>query len=86
MSGTYSSLYPQHIKKLILLSPLGLKFKPKDFKMENVRFQDGKAAPKCATAIYKRLWGKFTPFSYYRGKGVTENVVRKSLTGYVKKH
>jgi len=38
LTGTYSSMYPQHIKKLILLSPLGLKFKPKDFKIENVRF------------------------------------------------
>lgn len=84
IAGTYASLYPQHIKKLILLSPLGLKFKPNGFKIENCKFEDGKAPPRCATSIYKRLWGKFTPFSYYRK--ISESRVRESLTGYVKKH
>jgi len=27
VTGTYASLYPQHVKKLVLLSPLGLKQK-----------------------------------------------------------
>lgn len=86
LSGTYASIYPQHIKKLILLSPLGLKFKPQNFKMENVRLQEGKAPPKCALQIQKMLWGKFTPFSLYRGRGMSEKGVIKSLTGYVRKH
>jgi len=31
LAGTYASLYPHFIKKLILLSPLGLKKKPEGF-------------------------------------------------------
>ena len=84
LRGTYASLYPQHIKKLILLSPLGLKFRPEKFKIENCRFENGKAAPKCATMITKRLWGSLTPFSYYRS-GISEKTIRKSLIGYVRK-
>jgi len=61
-----------------------LKFRPKKFKIENCRFENGKAAPKCATMITKRLWGSLTPFSYYRS-GISEKTIRKSLIGYVRK-
>jgi pimeloyl-ACP methyl ester carboxylesterase len=39
LAGTYASHYPQFIRKLILLSPLGLKFKPEGCEgIENIRF------------------------------------------------
>ena len=38
LSGTYASKYPQHIKKLVLLSPAGLKVRPENFKIKNIRY------------------------------------------------
>ena len=38
LGGTYASKYPQHIKKLVLLSPLGLKVKPDNFDLKDIRF------------------------------------------------
>ena len=42
LSGTYASKHPQHIKKLVLLSPLGLKLRPDNFDFKNIRFQAGR--------------------------------------------
>ena len=80
--GTYASHYPQHIEKLVLLSPLGLKFKPQDFDIDNLRFSDGKALSSWEKILYSTLWGRFTPFSIYRKS--SEARVRKSLIKYVK--
>lgn len=54
------------MEKLVLLSPLGLKFKPKDFDIDNLRFSDGKALSSWEKILYSTLWGRFTPFSVYR--------------------
>ena len=45
LSGTYASKYPQHIRKLVLLSPAGLKVKPKDYKINKKGYQRGAGPP-----------------------------------------
>ena len=85
LAGTYASLHPQFIKKLILLSPLGLKFKPEGCEgIENMRFQSTRGPPKWALSLASALWGKFTPFAIARK--LSEHRVRKILAGYVRRH
>lgn len=64
--GTYASLYPQHIRKLLLLSPLGVKQRPENFSLDRMRFMRGNGPPRWAVAIAKSLWGKVSPFSVLR--------------------
>lgn len=41
LSGLYASQYPQHIKKLLLISPAGFTDKIPNFKPENLKFREG---------------------------------------------
>ena len=38
LMGTYAAKYPQHIRKLVLLSPLGLKVRPENFDLSRIRY------------------------------------------------
>jgi cardiolipin-specific phospholipase len=40
LAGTYASRYPQHIRKLILATPLGVPFKPEECVPENISYAD----------------------------------------------
>jgi len=37
--GCYAEKYPQHIKKLLLMSPIGYQVKPENFTWEKVKFR-----------------------------------------------
>ena len=84
LSGTYASLYPQHIKKLVLLSPLGLKVRPANFDLKKLRFQAGRGPPAFLRVTAKTLWGKVSPFSIMRL--LSEKRCRKFLKGYQERH
>ena len=61
LMGTYASLYPQHIRKLVLLSPVGLRVKPENaVKIARDDWFDG--TPEAFRTLKDELWGKVTPF------------------------
>ena len=65
LMGTYASLYPQHIRKLILLSPLGLAQKPLNFgKIAIDRKWD--EAPWAVRQLKDKYWGKIRPLDLGR--------------------
>ena len=82
--GTYASLYPQHIRKLVLLSPLGIKPAPEDFDVARIRFMRGNGPPKWVVGIASALWGKISPFSVLKLR--SEAKVREILNGYIQRH
>jgi pimeloyl-ACP methyl ester carboxylesterase len=84
VAGTYASIYPQHVNKLILLSPLGLKIPPKNWNIEGMRFKNDRGPPRWAISVSKFAWGHLTPFQVLRN--LTESRVRRMLSQYVKKH
>lgn len=43
--GTYAAAHPQHVRKLLLLSPLGTKAAPENFDLKNMRFMRGAGPP-----------------------------------------
>lgn len=82
LSGLYAAWRPQHIKKLVLLSPLGVKQRPENFDVSQVRFNHGNPPPRWALYLSKKLWGKLTPFSVLRK--LSEKRVRSLLQGYIR--
>jgi pimeloyl-ACP methyl ester carboxylesterase len=84
LCGLYASWKPEHIKKLLLLSPLGVKQRPENFDLSQVRFQQGRAPPKWFMPLAKALWGKITPFSVARK--MSDKRVRNSLRSYIDRH
>ena len=48
LSGMYASWKPQHIKKLMLLSPVGVKQKPEGppHNLKNLRYAEGRPPPR----------------------------------------
>ena len=79
--GTYAAKYPQHIRKLILLSPLGLKVAPENWDLKRMRFMRGRGPPKWAVAIARNLWGVVSPFSLLRLR--SEKKIREFLNRYI---
>jgi len=84
LCGLYASWKPEHVKKLLLLSPLGVKQRPENFDLSQVRFQQGRAPPKWFMPLAKALWGKITPFSVARK--MSDKRVRNSLRSYIDRH
>ena len=80
LAGTYAALYPQHVRKLLLLSPLGVKDRPENFKLKNIRFMRGRGPPRWASGVAKVLWGKVAPFSMLKMR--SEAKCRTWLNGY----
>ena len=79
--GSYAAMNPQHVRKLILLSPLGVKDKPENFSLNKIRWRRGRGPPYWAVAFGKLLWGKVSPFAFFQVG--SEARVRKTLSRYV---
>ena len=59
--GTYASKHPEHIKKLILLSPLGVKTRPDNFNVKRMHYPSGYGPPQWAKGISEKFCGKVNP-------------------------
>ena len=57
LMGTYAATNPQHVKKLFLLSPLGIKYPPENFKLRNMFYPEGYGPPRWAVGFSERFWG-----------------------------
>lgn len=82
--GTYAARYPQHIRKLVLLSPLGVKERPEDWDLSKMRFMRGRGPPRWAVALARNLWGLISPFSLLRLR--SEGKIRQFLNSYIDRH
>lgn len=82
--GTYAAKYPQHVRKLLLLSPLGTKQRPENWDLSRTRFMRGMGPPAWAVSIAKSLWGKFSPISLLKLR--SEAKVREGLNSYIDRH
>ena len=78
LMGTYAALYPLHIKKLILLSPLGIKRRPENFKAKNMFYPEGYGPPNWAKGISEKRWGKIVPMNIAKRVG-TEKLSKKMI-------
>lgn len=81
ISGLYSLQYSQHIKKLILVSPIGFQFEPDDFNWYKIETRSGfRAGPPpnmFGVGGYEWAWSKrINHFQIYRYFG--EFVGRKA--------
>jgi cardiolipin-specific phospholipase len=85
LMGTYASLYPQHVKKLLLLSPLGIKQRPENFRLKKMFYPEGFGPPNWVRGISEALWGKVVPASIARKIGA-ERMVRYGIGKYLNKH
>ncbi len=79
--GTYAARYPQHVRKLILLTPIGVKQRPENFELSKMRSIRGADPPKWAGAIGNALWGTISPITIL--KFSTEDKVRQILNDYI---
>ena len=82
--GTYAARYPQHVRKLLLLSPLGVKEAPENFQLARIRFAAGSGPPAWAVSIASNLWGKISPFTVLRLR--SQGKVREMLDSYINRH
>jgi pimeloyl-ACP methyl ester carboxylesterase len=79
LMGTYAALHPLHIKKLILLSPLGIKKRPENFKAKNMFYPEGYGPPNwAAKVIGEKLWGKIVPMNIAK-KVASEKLSKKMI-------
>lgn len=85
LMGTYASLYPQHIKKLLLLSPLGIKQRPEAYSLKRMVYPEGYGPPNWVKGFQEKFWGKVVPGSIVRKIG-PERMVRYGITKYLNKH
>ena len=81
LCGLYAAWKPEHVKKLLLLSPLGVKQRPENFNLCMLRFQNGRAPPRWLLPLAGKLWGKITPFSIVRK--LSDKRIRSGLRGYI---
>jgi pimeloyl-ACP methyl ester carboxylesterase len=88
--GNYALKYHKHIKKLVLLSPVGIRVPVKQLdgyeefvmKAKQVRAQGGAAPPLYYHAIMKILWRQeMSPFGFI--KFVGDKQTKKLLAGYL---
>ena len=82
MSGNYAVRYPQHIKKLLLLSPVGIKVKAEgEPELDPMKRFEGKVGPpRWVKNIGKVYWNKkISPFEPGRklGKNLTLTMMKK---------
>lgn len=71
------------MRKLLLLSPLGVKTKPDDFDLSRTRFMRGSGPPRWAVSVANALWGKVSPFTFLRFR--TEAKCREVIQAYVER-
>ena len=60
IAGTYASMYPKHIRKLILCGPLGLAQKPLNFGRV-ARHDKWDQMPKVMQVLKDKTWGQIRP-------------------------
>ena len=69
MATAYTEKYPQHVKKLVLLSPVGVPEKPSDEEMEE-RIQSFSLGGRLMVKFARWLWGRgVTPQDFMRTFG-----------------
>ena len=83
--GNYAAIYPQHIIKLMMLSPAGVPDKPPNFDINKITFGPEKKSPgKIARYFGKKVWkDKWSPFKLMRGLG--SKFAKRIIKGYLKK-
>ena len=86
LSGNYALKYNQHIRKLILLSPIGVRVKPEEEIGQDPmeRFKGGQGPPKWVQSMAKWAWAKkVSPFQVSRALGKCATL--KALQGFVER-
>jgi cardiolipin-specific phospholipase len=70
ISTVYAMRYPEEIKKLLLLSPVGFPCKPDDYSPQNITNRMNSMTKKLGTKLLFKLWeNQFSPFSVLRASG-----------------
>lgn len=87
LAGNYASKYHQHIRKLLLLSPIGFKFAPgpgEPTVEEKMKDYKGKKPPRFVRALAKYSWNKkISPFATARVLG--KKISKKFVKGFVER-
>lgn len=83
--GHYAAKYPQYLKKLLMLSPIGVGVKPENFDLKDMKFGPDKKSPsKFGVYMGKKIWDKkWSPFGVMRKSGKT--IGKKIIKGYMNK-
>jgi len=81
--GLYALEYPEHLRKLLLISPIGYQFKPPNWSYEITRFRGRRAGPPSwAYCTVDWTWrNKITPFKAVRFLGY--GIARGRIKAYV---
>jgi pimeloyl-ACP methyl ester carboxylesterase len=66
LGGLYASTYPHFIRKLLLLSPLGLKPKPEKSGLKYMRYKKWKQSGRLSAYLQEKAWGSVSPFAIAR--------------------
>jgi len=80
--GHYAYRYPQHLKKVLMLSPAGIVEMPPDFDISKMKFKNGKKPSKMVKAIGESVWEKkWSPFGVMRksGKHIGKKIIKSYL-------
>jgi pimeloyl-ACP methyl ester carboxylesterase len=56
--GNYAIRFPQYIKKLLMLSPVGVSVKPDGFELGKMRSKEGRGPPPRVLSLVKHAWGE----------------------------
>lgn len=78
--GHYAAKYPQHLKKLLMLSPVGVPIKQENEGIPTAKFKNGKQPPKLVRTIAKTVWAKkWSPFGVMRksGKWIGKKMIKR---------
>ena len=68
--GQYAYRYPQHLKKVLMLSPAGIVQKPEGFDVFSQKLPSGRKPPKIFKSLIKTVWTKkWSPFGVMRKSG-----------------
>mmetsp|Transcript_36441 Transcript_36441/g.35298 ORF Transcript_36441/g.35298 Transcript_36441/m.35298 type:complete len:296 (-) Transcript_36441:257-1144(-) len=83
LAGNYACRHPQHVKKLLMLSPIGVNLMPEGFKLKDYRFQNKKVSSFATYLLKKAYKNKWSPYGILRKSGKT--IGNKLVGEYVKK-
>jgi len=83
--GHYAIKYPQHLKKLLMLSPAGVPAKPDGLDLTKMEFGPKKKVPsKFSIMLAKKVWAKkWSPFGVMRKSG--KFIGKKMIKSYMSK-
>jgi len=81
--GHYAYRYPEHLKKILMLSPAGVVWVPPDFDITQMKFKNGKKPNKLFKSIATSIWEKkWSPFGVMR---TSKFIGKKIIKSYLKK-